>query len=260
MPSKDYRPEVSTLLEAFIAGVREALGDNLFGVYLRGSLAIGDFDPETSDVDVLVVTHQPVSDGEFEALREMHSRLRELPNRYAEGLETAYIHSAAAKQFQRGERHPTITSHDPFRWERFESNWVLDLWMAREHSPALYGSDSKEVFGEISPDELREAARRRLREWAKWASAVPDEDRGWINERCHQAYVIETICRGLHTAESGEVPTKRRAVEWAAATLPEQWHPLIDWSQQHRTDEAEDTSVIPALTEFLQWATATKDP
>ncbi len=32
------------------------------GVYLRGSLALGDFIPATSDVDVLAVTEQPVSE------------------------------------------------------------------------------------------------------------------------------------------------------------------------------------------------------
>jgi hypothetical protein len=248
--------EVATLLQALTSGVREALGDNLLGVYLRGSLAIGDFDPETSDVDVLIVTHRPVSDGEFESLRQMHDRLRALSNRYAPGLEAAYIDAAAAKRFEPGQKHPNITSHDPFRWERLESNWVLDLWMARERSPAIYGPNPRHVIGEITGEQLRKSARRRIQEWAGWVTSVPDEDQEWLNERCHQAYVTETICRGLLTAHSGEVPTKRRAVEWALRTLPERWRPLIEWSRQHRGDEAEDGAMIPELAEFLTWAAA----
>ena len=48
-------PDVAALVDALIAGSQEALGDNLVGVYLCGSLALGDFDPEKSDVDALVV-------------------------------------------------------------------------------------------------------------------------------------------------------------------------------------------------------------
>jgi hypothetical protein len=252
--ARDLPPDVSHLLELFLAGLRDVLDENLLGVYFRGSLAIGGFDPETSDVDVLVVSHERVSETEFEALREMHDRLRALPNRFAEGLEVAYIDAAAARQFKTGQEQPNITSHDPFRWERFESNWVLDLWMAREHSPALYGAEAGEVFGTISPEELRRAASWRLREWAGWIRAVPEKDREWLNERCHQAYVVETICRGLLTVDSGSVPTKRQAVEWALATVPEQWHAVIEWSQQHRSDEALDDAMVPMLRDYINWA------
>ena len=35
---------------------------NLVGLYLRGSLATGDFRPESSDIDLLAVTESLVSD------------------------------------------------------------------------------------------------------------------------------------------------------------------------------------------------------
>ncbi len=54
--------DVQDLLDFLVAGLRRSLGDNLCGVYLRGSLALGDFVPATSDVDVLAVTEQPVSE------------------------------------------------------------------------------------------------------------------------------------------------------------------------------------------------------
>jgi len=42
------------------------------GLYLYGSLTTGDFDPESSDIDLLAVTSSGVSGAEFEALRAMH--------------------------------------------------------------------------------------------------------------------------------------------------------------------------------------------
>jgi len=38
-----YTPAVDEILPVLIPGVHEALGDNLVGLYLRGSLATGDF-------------------------------------------------------------------------------------------------------------------------------------------------------------------------------------------------------------------------
>ncbi len=67
-----YPAEVAPLVEALLDGAREALGENFVGFYLCGSLALGGFDPETSDVDVVVVTGRDVSDAEFAALKALH--------------------------------------------------------------------------------------------------------------------------------------------------------------------------------------------
>ena len=252
----DTPPEVSDLLDGLLAGVRDALGDNLLGMYPRGSLAFGDFDPGYSDVDVLVVTLRPVSEDEFEALEAMHKRIRALPNRYAVGLEVAYIDRESVRRFVAGQRHPTITSHDPFRWERHDRNWVLDRWQTRECGIAWYGPDPRTLIDEISDDELREAARLRVLEWAEWASAVTEKDRAWVNERAHQAYVIETICRALHALSHLGLPTKRQAVAWGLEVMPEPWRGLIERSREWRTQEVDDTSTAEETLAFVEWAAA----
>lgn len=50
--------EVEEILTAILPRIRAALEANLVGVYSRGSLAAGGFRPETSDLDLLVVTAQ----------------------------------------------------------------------------------------------------------------------------------------------------------------------------------------------------------
>src|SRR5262245_36325848 len=83
--------DVTGMLEALLPGIRNVLGDNLVGIYLRGSLALGDFIPATSDIDVLVVTMRPVGDAEFGALADLHARLAASPHPYARRLEIAYV-------------------------------------------------------------------------------------------------------------------------------------------------------------------------
>src|SRR5437016_11445240 len=54
--------DVDAVLADLLAGVRGTLGPQLVGVYLDGSLATGDFAEHSSDIDVLVVTEDALSD------------------------------------------------------------------------------------------------------------------------------------------------------------------------------------------------------
>jgi hypothetical protein len=101
---------------------------------------------------------------------------------------------------------------------------------------------------------VRDAAGKRLREWAAWASSIPEKDRAWFAEVAHQAYVIETTCRGLHTAETGTVTTKAQAVAWAIDSVPEEYRALILWSQDHREDDKTNAGLLPDVVAFIQWA------
>ena len=67
--------DVDAVLAELLAAVRGTLGPQLVGVYLEGSLAIGDFSEHSSDIDVLVVTEETLSDEVIAALGTMHARL-----------------------------------------------------------------------------------------------------------------------------------------------------------------------------------------
>src|SRR5437762_11810 len=104
----DLPQDVTGMLGALLPGLQDGLGNNLVGVYLRGSLALGDFIPATSDIDVLAVTERPVNAAEFAALAALHAHLAALPNPYANRMEMAYIDRVALKRFAPGLHHPTL--------------------------------------------------------------------------------------------------------------------------------------------------------
>ena len=54
--SKVIQSEVNTLQTE----LQRLLDQNLLGIYLHGSLALGGFQPERSDIDVIVVTAQRI--------------------------------------------------------------------------------------------------------------------------------------------------------------------------------------------------------
>ena len=64
--------DINEVLNSLTAGITLILGENLVGVYLTGSLSYGDFNPENSDIDLLVIIRNPVFQEKLEALKKMH--------------------------------------------------------------------------------------------------------------------------------------------------------------------------------------------
>jgi predicted nucleotidyltransferase len=62
-------PELTSVLQRFVVGVQDALGNNFLGAYLVGSLAMGDFDLD-SDVDFLILTNWELSDAEVRSYKQ----------------------------------------------------------------------------------------------------------------------------------------------------------------------------------------------
>ncbi len=61
-------PSAARYLEALTAEVAAVVGGRLVGVYPHGSLMLGGYRPERSDIDVLVVVDEPLSSDEQAAL------------------------------------------------------------------------------------------------------------------------------------------------------------------------------------------------
>ena len=54
--------DVKNILERFVRAGRALLGENLTGVYLHGSAAMGCYNPRRSDLDLLLVVERGLTD------------------------------------------------------------------------------------------------------------------------------------------------------------------------------------------------------
>ena len=54
--------QTENLINGFVEQSKEILQDNLVGVYLHGSSVMGCFNPEKSDIDLIVVVERPLPD------------------------------------------------------------------------------------------------------------------------------------------------------------------------------------------------------
>src|SRR5712692_2651286 len=103
----DY-PEVNSVLQELLSGARTLLGHRFIGMYLDGSLAIGYFEPDKSDIDFVVVTEGELSPEMFVALKVLHDRIAAGVSKWAKELEGSYIAQRALRHDQRPATHPYI--------------------------------------------------------------------------------------------------------------------------------------------------------
>jgi len=175
-------------------GVADAVGDQLVGLYLHGSLALGDFFPPASDVDFHVATAASLGQPALERIGAMHAAFK------AEGgwvarLEGVYLPPGPLRRLDpAAERCPTVGSDWDFGPGRPGPTWVLDRWVTREHGVVVTGPDPRELLDPIGPGELRAAVRASM--LGHWAERVAEgADLAWLRPRGYQAFAILTMCR-----------------------------------------------------------------
>lgn len=67
------RLDTQGVLDQAVDLFKEELGDNLVGIYLHGSLAMGCFNPDTSDIDLLLVVADKLTRDHMRRLAKNHS-------------------------------------------------------------------------------------------------------------------------------------------------------------------------------------------
>jgi len=101
-------PEIDQVLAALLSESRALLGDDLFGMYLFGSLTSGGFDEETSDIDFVVVTRSDPMARQTE-LGALNRRIQASGSPWAAKLEGSFLPLRVFEDFNpAGTMFPTI--------------------------------------------------------------------------------------------------------------------------------------------------------
>lgn len=235
-------PYVNELIERLLAQIHAILGKKLVGLYLNGSLVVGDFDENISDIDLIAALASDADDGEFAALQRMHEDFVQEDKAWDNKIEVSYI-SLAALQVVRSQtsRIMDIRPGDPFHWRESSRQWLVNWYLLREKGKTLFGPPPQTVVEAISQEEFIQSVKDNAQEWHIW---IQD-----MRHRGQQAYAILTLCRALYAVTTGEQVSKKQAALWAARQLP-QWSSLILQALKWR--EAWREEVLDSETLFLE--------
>ena len=222
---------VAGLLTRLVDGQKQALGIDLVGSYLFGSVVTGDFDPGISDVDTVAVLRSDLTAAQLAALERLHLDIVEEMPEWEDRVEVVYLSSRALETFRSGSwAAARISPGEPFHASEVDHRWLIDWYQLRAVGTALCGPPAASLVPLISRDEYVEAVRQHMLDW-------PYSVDGFVTQG-DQAYAILTMCRGLRTWRTGEHVSKREAARWACVALPEYAQLIRDalvWRERSRT-------------------------
>lgn len=234
-------PDINRLLEVLLRLVQSALGEQFVGLYIYGSLAVGDFNRDRSDIDFLVATKTVLPNALVEKLREMHKVITMSQMEWANKLEGSYVPVEALRRYDpANSTHPSLRTDGSFDVDYHDSGWLIQLSMIPKHAITLAGPPPDQLIDPIPPEQVRSAARQTLEEW--WRPQLSNPILLKSDE--YQVYAVLTMCRSFYTLRTAQVVSKDTAAHWALSNLDPTWHDLIEdaliWKRSERFDRLEE--------------------
>jgi hypothetical protein len=245
--------DVNSVLQEFIVHIRSILGDKFVGLYLYGSLALGDFDPHTSDIDFIVLTREEISDELFSNLQEMHSRFDQGNSSWAGKIEAAYIPLDALNHpGSFSALYPQIEKGTKLVHAALEAGWAFQRQTLYERGVIVAGPPPLSLIDPVTMVEMEQAAAVLLGDWLEQSQKDPSWI-AWARQRVNQAFIVLTLCRIRYSLASGSVASKPESARWAQASLGSRWSFLIRHSlaSPANDEEVTDTELVETLA-FLQ--------
>lgn len=204
--------DVNAILAELLTAVPPILGDQFIGLYLYGSLAAGDFHPNRSDIDFVVVTAGELDSDTITALATMHAQIRANGSHWAMHLEGDYIPQAALRRYDPAQAsYPHLGDDGHFAVEQRGSEVIIQYHILREHGIVVAGPPIRPMIDPIAAEELRRATWDVLFGW--WQPMLADPV--ILASNAYQAYAVLTMCRMLYTFQFGEIVSKPVAARWA---------------------------------------------
>ena len=237
-PAGDTEAGRDALAGLFVNACREILKENLTGVYLHGSAAMGCYQPQKSDLDLIVVVKENMTDADKRAFLDSIVMLDAAGP--AKGIEMSIVRQDVCDPFvyptpfilHYSRMHTVWYRRDPEDFIRKMNGTDRDLaahfTVILCRGVCLYGLPVQEVFSKIPEEDYLDALWYDIGEAEKEITENP-------------MYLILNLARVLAWLEEKKVLSKKEGGEWGFGNLPEEYHPLIRAALEEYTEGANGT-------------------
>ena len=253
-------PAVREQVDDLVVALTRGLGNQLTGIYLHGSLAMGCFNPRRSDLDLLVLITDPLS---LAIKREIIEDLLAC-SKQPSPVEISFVTHAQLFPW----RYPTpFELHYSEGWrDRYTKGLQSDAWqkwnegnpvdpdlaahvtMTRARGVCLAGLPIDAAFPLVPNDDYRASV-----------AADIDESLNAIGE--NPVYTVLNCSRTAAYLRDGQLFSKAEGGRWALDVLPADFHGLIAGaliayaagSEAERFDAESLDSFAEYMKEALNW-------
>jgi streptomycin 3"-adenylyltransferase len=249
----DCPAPVRIQVEQFVREIQVQLTEQLVGIYLHGSLAMGCFNPDRSDLDLLVITHAGMSVQVKRNIAELLLHLSKSPApievsflrrtdmilwhyptpfdfHYSEMWRSAYERDLATAGWQGWN---TVQRQDP--------DLAAHITILNHRGVCLYGTAIANVFPLVPRHDYI-------------ASLWYDVSDALTTIADNSVYTVLNICRTYAYLREGHIFSKDEGGIWALDSLPWQFLDVVATAlTMYRNNHAERTFMPEALRAFAAY-------
>ncbi len=212
-------------IKKFAEQVSSVLKDNFIGFYIFGSLAMGNWDTVTSDIDFLVIIKTPVVEQEMQELKVLHEKL--LSSDIGYKLEGEYVD---LKMLQKNYLSSHCAGISNGNFYSGPCNLSADnIVCLIEYGLVIIGKPINELGLHVTKEELREAVLGMLKEDAVKIDGATD-----FKSLYH---LLINILRSIYTLQTNQLPSKLSAIEHNKDLLGEKFYGEIKLYIEHKIFE-----------------------
>jgi hypothetical protein len=220
--------DVDRVVSRYLALVDAAAPGLVEGLYLVGSVALGDFHPRTSDVDFIAVSSAPVDEVSRRALASVHADLAAEASRPAfDGIYATFgeltrspantagpVHHGGRLTIGPGGRSPV--------------EWATLAW----HGVPVRGPDAAQLCVQADAAELTAWTLENLDQyWQRWITQSKDPATRTAMAMLTDwgvAWGVLGVSRQHYTVATGQITSKTGAGRYALGRFPARWHGVIE--------------------------------
>lgn len=212
------------IIDAFVATAKEIIGEQLTGIYLHGSLAMGCFNPDKSDIDLIIVIEKSISDEQKMKVMERVVALNQQAP--AKGLEMSIVLRKYCNPFVYPTPFELHFSPAHLRWfsdapqdyiqnmEGDDKDLAAHFTIIRQYGVTLYGEEIEKVFAEVPRQNYMDSIWEDVRNAKEEILEEP-------------MYITLNLCRVLAFCRDGRCLSKQEGARWAMEHLPAESTPII---------------------------------
>ncbi len=205
--------------------LQKILSEKLIGLYLFGSLSYGDFNPNSSDIDLIVIIQQPLNHTELKSVKQLHRQFKKRNSKWRDRTECSYTPIEMFKNnLPPKEPRPYCGGGIFYDAAPYGNEWIINNYLLYQHGISLIGPDIKKLIHPIEIVAVQKACIRDL--FQEWEVKIDDFE--WLDNSHYQSYLIMNLCRILYTVFCGIAGTKKEAADWVKNEFGEPWLNLID--------------------------------
>lgn len=240
---------IESLLASIVLNMQRVLQDNLVGIYLHGSLAMGCFNPKSSDIDFLIIIKDEINTA---TKKEIIQILLLLSDQIPEnGIEMSVLLKQAVIDFV----YPTpfVLHYSNAHKERYlqdpnylcgndkDPDLAAHIVVTMNRGIGLYGEEILSIFKPI-PDKYY------------IASILCDLEDVECNVINAPVYNVLNMCRFLQYLRERIISSKAEGGEWALRQLPPDYTDTVKKALSvYKQNKIREGFLEKELTEFASY-------